>query len=223
MMMTERGMVAPAAGGSVLAQFDTILAAAAPELAGHVQAVGFDADTGRLDVAPDAPAYGTQLRWKAPKLIAAANEKVSGANVRTVHVLAPAPAKAGPTTAAADPAPQPAVPAVPVERRTPPEGYRRAIEAHRQAARPSRVDPAIAEAVERQTAAMRALSLRAFSEPEPEADDQPAPIEQARTERRRQADVSHAAALRRARAERAAREAGTAAAVRQTASLGRTA
>jgi len=40
MMMTERGMVAPAASGSVLAQFDTILAAAAPELAGHVQAVG---------------------------------------------------------------------------------------------------------------------------------------------------------------------------------------
>ncbi|WJY43238.1 hypothetical protein QT196_38925 (plasmid) [Streptomyces sp. P9-2B-2] len=61
-MMTERGMVAPAAGGSVLARFDDILAAAAPELAGHVQAVKFDADTGRLDVAPDAPAYGTKLR-----------------------------------------------------------------------------------------------------------------------------------------------------------------
>ncbi|MEU6593248.1 hypothetical protein ABZ923_29165 [Streptomyces sp. NPDC046881] len=46
MMMTERGMVAPDAGGSVLAQFDDILAAAAPELAGHVQAVAFDSDTG---------------------------------------------------------------------------------------------------------------------------------------------------------------------------------
>nr|WP_260616970.1 DciA family protein [Streptomyces sp. WAC05458] len=105
MMMTERGMVAPAAGGSVLAQFDDILAAAAPELAGHVQAVGFDADTGRLDVAPDAPAYGTKLRWIAPKLIAAANGKVQGANVRALHVLAPAPVKAGSATAAADPAP----------------------------------------------------------------------------------------------------------------------
>ncbi|WP_308406125.1 hypothetical protein [Streptomyces naphthomycinicus] len=51
------------------------------------------------------------------------------------------------------------MPAAPVERRTPPEGYRRAIEAHRQAARPSLADPGIAEAVERQTAAMRALSL----------------------------------------------------------------
>ncbi|MFF4715207.1 hypothetical protein ACFY2V_28005 [Streptomyces eurythermus] len=35
------------------------------------------------------------------------------------------------------------------------------------------------------------------------ADDQPAPIEQARLERRRQAVVSHAAALRRARVEKA--------------------
>ncbi|WP_329359898.1 hypothetical protein [Streptomyces anulatus] len=42
MMMTERGMAAPAVGGSVLADFDTILAAVAPELAGRVQAVAFD-------------------------------------------------------------------------------------------------------------------------------------------------------------------------------------
>ncbi|MEV5886726.1 hypothetical protein AB0L74_29260 [Streptomyces sp. NPDC052020] len=54
---------------------------------------------------------------------------------------------------------------------------------------------------------MRALSLPAFPEPEATADDQMAPIEQARIERR-QADVSHSAALRRARAERAARRAG---------------
>ncbi|MDX2835489.1 DciA family protein [Streptomyces scabiei] len=94
MMMTERGMVAPAAGGSVLAQFDAILAAAALELAGHARAVAFDANTGRLDVVPDAPAYGAKLRWSAPKLIEAANETVPGANVRTLHVLAPAAGKA---------------------------------------------------------------------------------------------------------------------------------
>ncbi|XMN11217.1 DUF721 domain-containing protein [Streptomyces griseobrunneus] len=69
MMMTERGMAAPAAGGSVLADFDTILAAVVPELAGRVKAVAFDAETGRLDVAPDLPAAGTQLRWSAPKLV----------------------------------------------------------------------------------------------------------------------------------------------------------
>ncbi|MFF5131012.1 DciA family protein [Streptomyces syringium] len=205
MMMTERGMVAPAAGGSVLAQFADILAAAAPELAGHVQAVGFDADTGRLDVAPDAPAYGTKLRWIAPKLIAAANERVQGANVRAVHVRAPATAKAGSATAAATPTPQPTMPTVPVERRAPPEGYRRSIEAHRQAARPSLADPAIAEAVERQTAAMRELSRRAFPEPDVVADDAPAPIEQARAQRRRQAAATEAAALRRAREEKAGR------------------
>ncbi|MGW4438063.1 hypothetical protein ACWELO_20255 [Streptomyces sp. NPDC004596] len=61
MMMTERGMVASAAGGSVLAQFAYILARPRPS-SGHVQAVAFDADIGRLDVAPDAPAYGTKLR-----------------------------------------------------------------------------------------------------------------------------------------------------------------
>ncbi|MGA4846637.1 hypothetical protein ACOBQB_10340 [Streptomyces sp. G5(2025)] len=36
LMMTERGLVTPATGGSVLAQWETILAAAAPELVGHV-------------------------------------------------------------------------------------------------------------------------------------------------------------------------------------------
>ncbi|MEV6477606.1 DUF721 domain-containing protein [Streptomyces sp. NPDC051657] len=61
MMMTERGMADPATGGSVLADFDTILTAVVPELAGRVKAVAFDAETGRLDVAPDLPAAGTQL------------------------------------------------------------------------------------------------------------------------------------------------------------------
>lgn len=136
-----------------------------PELASRVRAVAFDAETGRLDVVPDAPAVGTKLRWSAPKLIAAANERVSGANVRALHVLAPAPVKASPATAAAAPAPQPTESVAPVERRTPPEGYRRAIEAHRQAAVPSRVDPGIAQAVERQNRAMRELSHRAFPEP----------------------------------------------------------
>ncbi|MFI1911434.1 DUF721 domain-containing protein [Streptomyces microflavus] len=105
MMMTERGMAAPAAGGSGLADFDTILTAVVPELAGRVQAVAFDAETGRLAVVPDLPAAGTQLRWSAPKLVAAANERVRGANVPALRVLAPAPVKASPTTAAAESAP----------------------------------------------------------------------------------------------------------------------
>lgn len=64
-------------------------AATAAELAGHVQAVTFDAGTGRLDVAPDAPAYGTKMRWSAPTLIAAANERVQGTNAPTLYVLPP--------------------------------------------------------------------------------------------------------------------------------------
>ncbi|MFF8918418.1 DUF721 domain-containing protein [Streptomyces sp. NPDC015032] len=223
MMMTERGMAAPAAGGSVLAHFDTILAAAVPELADRVQAVAFDADTGRLDVVPDAPAYGTKLRWSALKVIAAANETVPGSNVRALRVLAPAFVKAGPTAAVTTPAGQSAAPAVPVERRTPPDGYRLAIEAHRQATRPSRADPHVAAAVERQTAAMRALARRAFPEPPAAPDDVPAPIEQARAQRRHQAVATEAAALRRARSERAAREAGTTAIVPRPAALRTTA
>ncbi|MFI0936900.1 hypothetical protein ACH4RG_35015 [Streptomyces sp. NPDC021019] len=119
MMMTERGMAAPAAGGSVLADFDTFRTAVVPELAGRVQAVVFDAETGRLDVVPDAPAARTKLRWSAPKLIAAANERVQGANVRALHALAPAPVKAGPATAAAEPAPPPTAPAAPIQRADP--------------------------------------------------------------------------------------------------------
>ncbi|MFF9690515.1 DUF721 domain-containing protein [Streptomyces sp. NPDC014623] len=205
-MMTERGMVAPAAGGSVLASFDTILAAVVPELAGRVQAVAFDAETGRLDVVPDAPVVGTQLRWSAPKLVAAANKRVRGANVRALHVLAPAPVKAGPATAAAEVAPRPTPAVTPVRRRTPPEGYRRVIEAHRQAVVPSRVDPGIAQAVERQNRAMRELGRRAFPEPPVVPDDAPAPIVQARVQRRRQAAMTEAAALRRARDKKAGRE-----------------
>ncbi|MFE2498830.1 DUF721 domain-containing protein [Streptomyces scopuliridis] len=171
--------------------------------------MAFDADTGRLDAVPDAPACGTKLRWSTPQLIAGANERVPGTNVRAPHVLATAPLKAGPAMAAADPPPQPAAPVAPVECRMPPDGYRRAIEAHRQAAPPSRVDPGIAQAVERQTAAMRELSRRAFPEPDVVPDDALAPIEQARVQRRHQAAATEANAMRRARQERAAREAGT--------------
>lgn len=66
---------------------------------------------------------------------------------------------------------------------------------------------------------MRELSRRAFPEPETVSDAAPAPIAAARTQRRHQADASHAVALRRARAERAAREAGTSAVLPQPAPL----
>jgi hypothetical protein len=104
----------------------------------------------------------------------------------------------------ADPEPA-AAPTGPVRtRETASGGYHRALAAHQEVAPPRRVDPAIADAVARQTAAMRALSARAFPETDV-PDEQPAPIEAARAQRRRQAAATEAAALRRARAEKAGR------------------
>ncbi|MFD8394334.1 hypothetical protein ACFV2N_35310 [Streptomyces sp. NPDC059680] len=77
--------------------------------------------------------------------------------------------------------------------------------------------------MERQTKAMRAHSLRLFPESEGLAADEPSPIGTARVRRRREADASHAAALRRARAERAGRQPETAAAVKESAALRSTA
>ncbi|MFD6465676.1 DciA family protein [Streptomyces goshikiensis] len=203
-MLTERGMVAPAAGGSVLADFDAVLAAAVPELTGRVKTVRFDAENGRLDVVPDAPAVGTQLRWSAPKLIAAANRTVPKANVRALRVLTPAAMTARPTSTAAAPVPQPAPPAAPVERRMPPDGYRRAIEAHRQAALRSRVDPRIAEAAARQNRVMREISRWAFPDLEEFTNEQPASTNPV-LQRRREFAATETVALHRARAERARR------------------
>ncbi|MFJ1673134.1 hypothetical protein ACIOK4_43640 [Streptomyces bottropensis] len=148
------------------------------------------------------------------RIIAAANQSAGRTVVRTLRILAPGTVPL-PEPADSDSEPA-AAPAGPLRtRETASDGYRRALAAHQEAAPPSRVDPHIAEAVERQTAAMRKLSRRAFPEPDAVPDDAPAPIEQVRAQRRRQAAATEAAALRRARAERAAREAGMAAAVPQ--------
>ncbi|MFD8732007.1 DciA family protein [Streptomyces sp. NPDC059611] len=203
MMMTERGMAAPAAGGNVLADFDTILTAVAPELAGRATAVAFDSDTGRLDVVPDLPAAGTQLRWSAPKLITAANEKVPGANVRALHVLAPAPVKAGPATAAAEQARQPTAAAAPMQRADPPEGYHEAIAAHRATWNTTRqhTNPEIQAAAERQ------LRER-LREPEENFADGRQALDELRAkaaaqQQVRPSDASRARALQRLAADRA--------------------
>ncbi|MFE6461577.1 hypothetical protein ACFVP0_29475 [Streptomyces cinereoruber] len=102
--------------------------------------MGFDAGTGCLDVIPDASAYGTKVRWIAPKLITAANERVPHAGVGSLHVLPPAPGNTGPAITAVDPTSSPTVPTPSVSRPGPSAGYRRVLEAHRQVM--SRVDPA---------------------------------------------------------------------------------
>ncbi|MFB7918104.1 DUF721 domain-containing protein [Streptomyces sp. NPDC056061] len=163
MMMTERGLVAPAAGGTLLDRWETVLAAAAPELVGHVQAVGFEADTGRLDVVPEAPAYATKLRWTTPKLITAATTAVPTANVRTLNILPPSPRKTSTTADTAAPA------ARPEEPRPKHPGYLAALAAHHTAGgtRETGLTPLIREAADRQTEAL--LRSRepehAFTEP----------------------------------------------------------
>lgn len=197
-LVTERAWELPAAGATLRER----RAAIAPELAGHVVAVSYDADSGQLTVCPESPAWATKARLEQTRIIAAANESAGRTVVRTLRILAPGTVA---VTEPADADPEPATaPAGPLRtRETASDGYRRALAAHQEAAPPSRVDPHIAGAVERQTAAMRELSRRAFPEPDTVPDDAPALIEQARAERRRAADASHTAALRRARAERA--------------------
>ncbi|WDM16457.1 DUF721 domain-containing protein [Streptomyces lavenduligriseus] len=217
-LMADRAWDLPAAGGSVLDQWPDIAAAVAPQLPHHVTAVAFHSETGQLDLRPDSPAYATQLRLITTRIVAAANEAAGTDAVRTVRVLPPGSAPAPRTS----PATTPDAPQAPVKtREMAGAGYHQALAAH-QAARPDRhVDPAIAEAIESQTRALRQLSRLAFPDPNPE--DQPSPIEAARAQRRRQAAATEAAALRRARAERAARRAGTAAAVPQSPELRTTA
>ncbi|MEU0663928.1 DciA family protein [Streptomyces lavendulocolor] len=176
-LVTERAWELPAAGATLRERW----AAIAPELTGHVAAVSLDPDSGRLTVCPESTAWATKARLEQTRIIAAANETAGRTVVSSLRILPPS---AAPVPAPADAAPADQTPAAPTgpakTRETASEGYRRALAAHQEAAAPRRVDPTIAEAVERQTAAMRELSRRAFPEPDVFRDDVPAPIEQAR-------------------------------------------
>ncbi|MGV4890740.1 DciA family protein (plasmid) [Streptomyces viridosporus] len=198
-LMAERAWTIPAAGGSVLDRWPDIAAAVSSRLPEHVQAVAFHPGSGQLDLLPDSPAYATQLRLISSRIVATVNQAVGTNAVRTIRVLA---AGTAPELRTTEPALQTtAAPQALVKTREMAcEGYHQALTAH-QAVRPDRqVDPAIAEAIESQTRALRQLSRRAFPDPDP--GDRPSPIEAARAQRRRQAAATEAAALRRARTER---------------------
>ncbi|MCX4521970.1 hypothetical protein [Streptomyces anulatus] len=77
---------------------------------------------------------------------------MQGANIRSLHVLAPAPVEAGPATAAIQSVPEPTAPAAPMQRAGPPAGYRDAIAAHRATWTTTRQhsNPKIQKAAERQ-------------------------------------------------------------------------
>jgi predicted nucleic acid-binding Zn ribbon protein len=199
-LVTERAWELPAAGATLRDRW----AAIAPELAGHVAAVSYDADSGRLTVCPESTAWATKVRLEQTRVVAAANKAAGRTVVSSLRILPPGAAPV-PGPADAVPAdPTPAAPTGPARtRETACEGYRQALAAHQEAVPPRRVDQGIAEAVERQTAAMRELSRRAFPESDIVPDDAPAPLEVVRVQRRREVAATHAAALRRARSERA--------------------
>ncbi|MFB7552583.1 DciA family protein [Streptomyces sp. NPDC056154] len=217
-LVTERAWELPAAGASLRDRW----AAIAPELAGHVAAVSYDPDSGRLTVCPESTAWATKARLEQTRVIAAANKAAGRTVVSSLRILPPG---AAPVPGPADAAPAaPAAPTGPARtRETACEGYRRALAAHQAVTPAQRLDPGITEAVERQTRAMRELGRRAFPEPEVAAEDAPAPIDAARLQRRREAAATEAAALRRARAERAQRSGDAVAIARQPAPLRSTA
>ncbi|MGW6875854.1 DciA family protein [Streptomyces xanthophaeus] len=202
-LMADRAWDVPAAGGSILDQWPDIAAALSPKLAAHVKAMAFHSETGQLDLCPDSSAYTTQLRLISSRIVIAANDAVGTLAVRTVRVLAvgatahaPREAVTAPTAATA--------PETPVKTRDmAPPGFHRALTAHQAVQRAPHVRSGVTEAIERQNRAMRELSRRAFPETDVILADVPAPIEQARAHRRRQAAATEAAASRRARAERA--------------------
>ncbi|WP_041822803.1 DciA family protein [Streptomyces davaonensis] len=217
-LVTERAWELPAAGATLRERW----AAIAPELAGHVAAVGYDADSGRLTVCPESAAWATKLRLEQARVMEAVNESAGRTVVRALRILAPGSVSAPDLDdAALQPATAPLVPTKTRENAC--EGYRRALAAHQSAAHPSRGDPYIAEAVERQTKAMHEFRARAFPEPESAPDGEPAQIAAARVQRRRESEATRALALRRARAERAARQDGTPAAAAEPAPMRTTA
>ncbi|MEU6357011.1 DUF721 domain-containing protein [Streptomyces sp. NPDC047072] len=200
-LVTERAWELPAAGATLRERWEAI----APELAGHVFAVGYDPDSGRLTVCPESSGWATKVRLEQARIIAAANASAGRTVVRGLRILAPGSVP----VPAPDDVQAPETPKGPVKtRELASDGYHRALAAHGQAAPPSLADPDIAQAVERQTRAMRELSARAFPDP----DEASASMEAARAQRRRDAEETRIAALRRARKDRAARQSGTAAA-----------
>ncbi|MCG7527327.1 DciA family protein, partial [Streptomyces sp. OfavH-34-F] len=84
-LVTERAWELPAAGATLRERW----AAIAPELAGHVAAVSYDADSGQLTVCPESSAWATKARLEQTRIIAAANQSAGRTVVRTLRILAP--------------------------------------------------------------------------------------------------------------------------------------
>ncbi|MFE1334468.1 DUF721 domain-containing protein [Streptomyces microflavus] len=159
-MVSERGWATPAAAaataGSIIDQWPDI----APELAGKVEAIQFDAITGTLHLRPATPAYRTQLTLHQKQIVAKVNHTVGPNTVRQLEILRPAAlASPHPTPRSDARTPAPAATPQPLAssgelhaRQDAPEGYREAIAVHRATWNTTRqhTNPKIQKAVERQ-------------------------------------------------------------------------
>jgi predicted nucleic acid-binding Zn ribbon protein len=192
-LIADRAWAVPVAGGGVLADWPAL----APELADHVQAVAHDTESGRLDLRPASPAWATQVRLQQAALLARIAQHAGPGVVRTIRVLPPGTAVTGaansngavPVTMV--PTPEPGEPSA---------GFRRAKAAHQAALREREVPLPVREALARQDAV-----LAANREPEDAFAEARYAAEQLQQHQGR-AESVHAAALRRARDERAGRE-----------------
>ncbi|MFJ6352014.1 DUF721 domain-containing protein [Streptomyces sp. NPDC092046] len=136
--------------------------------------MAYDPDSGWLTVCPASSAWAPQARLEQTRVITAANQAAGRTVVSSPRILPPGAAPVPGPVAAVPADPAPAAPTGPVRtRETACEGYRRALAAHQEVAPPRQVDPGIAETVERQTAAMRELSHRAFPETDVEGGRRP--------------------------------------------------
>lgn len=205
-MVAERGWATPAAAaataGSVIDQWPAI----APELAGKVEAVQFDATTGTLHLRPATPAYRTQLTLHQKQITTKVNDTVGPGTVRQLEILRPAaltaPSPPDARTPAPAAAPHPGTAPRQDEQKEAPEGYREAVAAHLATwTRQQHTNPRIQAAAERQ------LRDR-LREPEEHFADGRQALEELRAkaaaqQRVRPSDVSRARALQRLAAERA--------------------
>ncbi|MEW1551872.1 DciA family protein [Streptomyces tsukubensis] len=152
-LIAERAWALPAAGGALRERW----AAIAPDLAGHVAAVGYGPDTGELTLRPDSAAWAAKARMETARIIAAANRAAGKQAVRTVRVLAPGPVTAVAVTAAGpEPVRAPAPAGPPRTRETASAGYHRALAAHHEhrRVRDDDMDLRIRAAAERQNRAL---------------------------------------------------------------------
>lgn len=142
------------AGGSVINDWSDLC----PQYVGCIEPVGYDKQSGRLDLRPSTHAYAAQLRLLGGQLAKQINDKMGRPIVRTIRVL-PVGNLTTSTRAAASAGR--AEPQGPVKtRETASAGYRATFEAamaHRRPHQPT--DPYTLEAMARQEAAARANRL----------------------------------------------------------------